>query len=105
LFSRLFQVNPTLTITSFAAGAAVVAFWFVVRFPGLGPRSVGRALVVAAAAFLVQTPLLGLTERVVSDLGVGATLLLVIFPSLTLLFWACGCLVRSLVSLAAPYGR
>ena len=98
-------MNPTLTITSFAAGAAVVAFWFVVRFPSLGPRTVGRALVVAAAAFLVQTPLPGLTDRIVSDLGVGAALLLVIFPSLTLLFWACGCLVRSLVSLTAPHGR
>jgi hypothetical protein len=28
-----------------------------------------------------------------------------ILPSLVLLFWAAGCLVRSLVALAAPYRR
>ena len=39
--------------TQFAAGAAVVAFWFVVRFPSLGPRTVGRALVVAAAFIFI----------------------------------------------------
>jgi hypothetical protein len=98
-------VNPTLVISCYGIGAAALAFWAVARFPGLGPRSVGTALVVAAAAFLVQAPLLGLVDRVVLELGVAGALLLVILPSLTLLFWACGCLVRSLVSLAAPHGR
>jgi hypothetical protein len=42
---------------------------------------------------------------VISAYGVAAALLLVILPSLTLLFWASGCLVRSLVMLAAPYRR
>jgi hypothetical protein len=98
-------VNPTLTIACFGLGAAVVAFWLVARFPRLGPRSVRGALLVTAAAFVAQTPLLGLVDRAVSGLGVAGALLLVILPALTLLFWACGCLVRSLVSLAAPYGR
>jgi len=98
-------VNPTLIISCYGVGAAALAFWAVARFPSLGPRGVGSALVVAAAAFVVQAPLLGLVDRVVLELGVAGALLLVILPSLTLLFWACGCLVRSLVSTAAPYRR
>jgi hypothetical protein len=42
---------------------------------------------------------------VMSAHGVAVALLFVILPSLTLLFWGAGCLVRSLVLLAAPYRR
>jgi hypothetical protein len=98
-------VNPTLTIACYGVGAAVVACWLVVRLPGFGPRSVRGAVLLTAVAFVAQAPFLGLVNRAVSGLGAAGALLLVILPSLTLLFWACGCLVRSLVAPAAPYRR
>jgi hypothetical protein len=96
-------VSSSLIVPLYGAGAAALAFWAVARFPGVGPQSVKWALVVAAAVFVVQTPLLGLVGTVVDDYGVPVALLVVILPSLTLLFWGAGCLVRSLVMLAAPY--
>jgi hypothetical protein len=96
-------VSSSLIVPLYGAGAAALAFWAVARFPGVGPQSVKSALVVAIAVFLFQTPLLGFVNPVVAALGVAAALLLVILPSLTLLFWSAGCLVRSLVSLATPY--
>ena len=96
-------MGSSLIVPLYGAGAAALAFWAVARFPGAGPQSVKSALVVAAAVFVVQTPLLGLVGMVVNDYGVPVALLVVILPSLTLLFWGAGCLVRSLVMLAAPY--
>jgi hypothetical protein len=98
-------VTSGLIVPLYGAGAASLAFWAVARFPGAGPQSVKSALMVAAAVFVIQTPLLGLVGTVVNDYGVPAALLIVILPSLTLLFWGAGCLVRSLVTLAAPYRR
>jgi hypothetical protein len=92
-----------LIVPLFGMGAAMLAFWLVARFPGAGPQSVKSALVVAAGLFVAQTPLLNLVNPVLSAHGVAAALLFVILPSLTLLFWGAGCLVRSLVMLAAPY--
>jgi len=98
-------VASSVTVPLFGLGAAVLAFWAVARFPRVGPQSVGAALVVAVAVFVLQTPMLGLVDPVLNQYGVAAALLLVILPSLTLLFWAAGCLVRTLVMLAAPYRR
>jgi hypothetical protein len=89
----------------FAVGAALLAFWTVARFKSFGPQTVAKALVAAAAAFLFQTPMLSLLPPAVAAVGPGGALLLVATPSLCLMFWACGCLVRSLVLLAAPYRR
>jgi len=89
----------------FGLGAALIGFWLGVRFPKIGPQSVHGALIVAAAMFVLQTPLLNLVSPVAVEIGTPAALLLVILPSLTLLFWATGCLVRSLVAVAAPYRR
>jgi hypothetical protein len=95
----------SLTVPLFGVGAAALGFWAVARFPKAGPQSVTAAIVVAAAVFILQTPILGLVGPVVEAYGAPTALLLVILPSLTLLFWAAGCLVRSLVMLAAPYRR
>lgn len=92
-------------IEAFGVGAAVLAFWTVARYPSFGPQSVGAALLFTVGMFVLQTPLLALVTPVVRTAGVAAALLFVILPSLTLLFWATGCLVRSLVALAAPYRR
>lgn len=98
-------MDPTIAVTLFSMGAAVIAFWAVARFPGLGPQTIAKALIVTAAVIILQTPLLSLMPRAVGMVGPGGALLLVATPSLALLFWACGCLVRSLVLLAAPYRR
>src|SRR5690242_6644979 len=96
-------MNSGGIVSVFGLGAAAVAFWAVARFPRLGPQSVKTALVVTVAVFVVQSPVLGLVDPVLGAYGVATALLLVILPSLTLLFWSAGCLVRSLVMLAAPY--
>lgn len=98
-------MDATLVLAAFAAGAAAIAFWTVARFPDFGPRSVPTALALAAAMFVLQTPLLALVGPVMAAFTVAGALLFVILPSLVLLFWASGCLVRSLVLLAAPYRR
>jgi hypothetical protein len=97
-------VNPTLTIGCFGVGASVVAFWLVTRFrASTSQRRNGACR--HRGLFVVHAPLLILVDGAVSEVGIAGILLLVILPSLTLLFRACGCLVRSLVSLTAPYGR
>jgi hypothetical protein len=88
---------------TFATGAALLGFWTVARFPFVGPQTFGSALVLVVAAFVLQSPLLTLVGPVITSVGVPAGILFVILPSLTLLFWTLGCLVRSLVALMAPY--
>jgi hypothetical protein len=98
-------MSAGLTLPMFGTGAAALAFWAVARFPTLGPQSVKSALLLAVAMFVLQTPLLRFVSPVLNAYGVWAALLFVILPSLTLLFWVSGCLVRSLVMLAAPHRR
>jgi len=62
-------------------------------------------LITAAAVVVFQSPMTGFVASVAASLGAAAALLLVVLPSLTLLFWASGCLVRSLVALIAPHRR
>jgi hypothetical protein len=94
-----------MTVSLFGLGAALLAFWTVARFPAIGPQTVKSAVVVTVVILVLQTPTLRLVNPVLNDYGVPAALLAVVLPSLTVLFWACGCLVRSLVLLAAPYRR
>jgi hypothetical protein len=89
----------------FATGAALLGFWAVARFPSVGPRSVTTALLATAAAFVLMSPLPSVVGSVAASAGAAEALLLVVLPSLTLLFWASGCLVRSLVTLIAPHRR
>jgi hypothetical protein len=87
----------------FATGAALLAFWAVARFPSVGPQRFLSALLATAAAFVLMSPLPGIVASLAASSGAAAALLFVVLPSLTLLFWTTGCLVRSLVTLAAPY--
>jgi hypothetical protein len=96
-------MDPSLAVALFGTGAAILAFWAVVRFPALGPKTLGPSVLLMVAAFLLQTPLLGLARSVMVTFGVPAALLFVILPALTVLFWTAGCLIRTLVSLAAPF--
>jgi hypothetical protein len=94
-----------MVVLLFGVGAALLGFWVVVRYPSLGPQTLGSALITALAFFVLQSPLLELVNPVIAAAGVPTALLLVILPSLTLLFWSSGCLVRTLVSLIAPHRR
>ena len=98
-------MDPPLAVTLVSTGAAAIAFWAVARFPGFGPQSVTAAIVATAVVLVLQTPLLSLMPRALALVGPGGALLVAATPSLALLFSACGCLVRSLVLLAAPYRR
>jgi hypothetical protein len=98
-------MDASLAITLVAVGAAALALWLLARFPSFGPQTLGRATLLVAAAFVLQTPILSAVPPVVGALGAPAAVLLVILPALTLLFWALGCVVRSLVLMVAPYRR
>jgi hypothetical protein len=98
-------VNATSGFALFAIGAALLAFWIVTRFPAYGPQTFGSALLATAAAFLLQAPLPSAVSTLASSEGVGAALVLIVLPSLVVLFWTSGCLVRSVVALLAPHGR
>jgi hypothetical protein len=98
-------MEASLAVTVVAVGAAALALWALARFPSLGPQTLGRAILLVAAAFVLQTPILAAVPLVLAALGVPAAVLLVILPALTFLFWALGCVVRSLVLLATPYRR
>jgi hypothetical protein len=102
---RSIDVGSSAVVLLYGIGTALLGFWVAARYPALGPQRVLPAVVVAAAAFVLQTPLLGLVRAVAASVNPAGALLLVVLPSLTLLFWATGCLIRSLITLAAPYGR
>jgi hypothetical protein len=98
-------VNSTSAVLVFAIGAALLAFWIVTRFPSIGPQTFRSALIATVAVFMLQSPLAGIVGSVVASAGVAAALLFVVLPSLTLLFWTSGCLVRSIVAMIAPHRR
>jgi hypothetical protein len=98
-------VNSTSAVVVFAIAAALLAFWTVTRFPSIGPQTFRSALLATLAVFMLQSPFARIVASVAASQGAAAALLLVVLPSLTLLFWASGCLVRSIVGMIAPYRR
>lgn len=98
-------MGPSAVLSLFAIGAAVLAFWTVARFPSFGPQTLLWAILATAAAFGLESELPGVVSRTIVNAGVPVTLLLVVLPALTLLFWTSGCLVRSLIALLAPHSR
>jgi len=91
------------TVDVFAVGSAGLGLWAVARFPSFGPRSVSRSLVLVIGTFALLSATNGLTGTVTRAEGPAAALLFVVLPSLTLVFWACACLVRAFVTLLAPF--
>jgi hypothetical protein len=98
-------MSSTSLFSFFVMGAALLAFWSVTRFPSFGPQTFGSALLATAAAFLLQSPLPSIVSAVAASDGVGTALVLIVLPSLVVLFWTSGCLIRSVVALLAPHGR
>jgi hypothetical protein len=54
-------------------------------------------------AMALESQLPTVAARTVPAGGVAGALVLVVLPGLTLLFWASGCLVRSVIALIAPH--
>ena len=90
-------------VSLFGVGAALLGFWAVMRFPAFGPQSVQSAMLLVVAVFVLQSPFLFLVGPVNAAAGPPAALLVVVLPSLVTLFWASGCLVRSLATLIGHY--
>jgi len=90
-----------MIVQAFAVGGALIGFWLTVRFPSLGPQSLGRALVtlfIALLALDAAVPIFALTVR---TLGVQAALFGVLLPALAIFFWAAGCMIRAFTSLTS----
>ena len=96
-------MSSASVVSLYAIGAALLAFWLVVRYPALGPQSLQSAMLVVVAVFVLQSPVLLLVEPVEVAAGSPVALLAVILPSLVTLFWSAGCLVRNLATLITPY--
>jgi hypothetical protein len=96
-------MDPATAVTIFGVGSAAIGLWVVARFPGAGPQTIRSAGIVVIAMLILQSPLLRLVQPVALGYGVSAALLLVVLPSLTLLFWSAACFVKSVVTLMAPY--
>jgi hypothetical protein len=96
-------MDMTVTVNLFLVGAAALGLWSVVRFPSFGPRTVARSLLVVIGAFVLMSATDGLTGTVASSDGPAAALVLVVLPTLTLVFWACACLVRAFVTTLDPF--
>jgi hypothetical protein len=84
-----------LITAAYVCGAAGFAFWLLVRFPSIGPRSLRSTIVAAAAAALLQWPLLALLDAVRATSGPAFAIVFVGLPLLTMLFWSSGCVVRA----------
>lgn len=80
---------PTL-LTVTAIGAAVLALWFHVRWPGLAPSSFGRSVVLLLAAFAaLQIGVVALDTAVAISSGAAvAAFVGVIVPVLSFAFLA-----------------
>jgi hypothetical protein len=96
-------VSSTAVLLGYAVGAALLGFWAVARYPAFGPQSFGSALVATVAAFALLSEVPRIVAFAIASGGSAAALVLVVLPAFTLLFWASGCLVRSLVALITAY--
>src|SRR5437868_15236951 len=98
-------MSSSSAVVLFACGAAILAFWAVARFPSVGPQTLSSALMWVIAAFALQLPMPAAVGSMARSEGASTALLVVVLPSLTILFWTSGCLVRSIVTLIAPHRR
>jgi hypothetical protein len=96
-------MDMIVTVDLFSVGAAGLALWVVARFPSFGPHGVIRSMLLVIGAFALMSMTDGLSGTVARSNGPAAALLLVVLPSLTLVFWACACLVRAFVAILAPF--
>ena len=80
-----------------AAGAALLALWIHVRFPSLAPERLGRAMIHAAAAFVLL--------KVVTLVGEGTAAFVTVFAFLLpALVYALLCTIWVLLHAQAAFG-
>jgi hypothetical protein len=87
-------------LACYAVGAAALAFWWLVRFPRLGPHRPTGALVAMFAAWAGMSVALALFDGVAGTgrYGAATAMLLLVLPALTAAFWAAACLLRSILA-------
>jgi hypothetical protein len=75
-------------LLTLASGAALLALWFAMRYPGLGPASLGGAFLHVAVAMLVGTGLAPTTSLVAAGIGAFVAVFTVALPAFTYMFLA-----------------
>lgn len=89
-------------LLAYACGAALLAVWLVVRFPGFGPTSVTGSTGLLLAAFVVASVVPVLVQWLVgggSLVGGFVALIGLVLPTLALMFWAAVLLFRACAGL------
>jgi hypothetical protein len=89
------------TVNLFSVGGACLGLWLVGRYPGRAPKSLTVSLVAIVLAFAILSAAAQVVGAVTASVGPAATLMLVVLPAFTLVFWACACFVRACVDMMA----
>jgi hypothetical protein len=95
---------PAAAAASVAA-TAVLAFWLVARYRGLGPQGLRAALIVCALALGPLTVAGRATGAVESAHGTAVALLTIVDPVFCFAFWSAAVLIRAFVAGPATAGR
>ena len=88
-------------LAGFCLGSAMIGLWCVARFPSLGPQRPLSVLALVLAALLALGPAASLFDAVAAHAGPAVALLVVVFPTLTLAFWAAARALRVLAASAS----
>lgn len=89
-------------IFAYCAGGAGLAFWVLIRFPRLGPKSIPGATGAVIGAFAVAAVVPSLLQASIgAGNRAGAFLGLVglVLPTLAGIFWSAACLLRAFCNL------
>jgi hypothetical protein len=94
-------------LIAFGIGSAVLAFWFVTRFPDRGPTDFNRALVYALVAFVVSWVAPSITAPLMAQGARMAMLALfaVTLPTLFYTFLAAAWVLKLLHERVSQYQR
>lgn len=96
-------MNAMLAVCIFLVGAAALALWLLARYPAFGPSGIGMSIVFVIGAFALLDVTQSWTGSVSRAEGPAAALVFVVLPSLTVMFWACGRLLRAFVETLTPH--
>ena len=90
-----------VVLVAYAVGAALLAFWWLFRFPSVGPHQVLGAVLAMAAAWVGLTLGVPVIGRVAQSgpYGPALAMIAVCLPVLTAAFWAAACVLRVLANL------
>jgi hypothetical protein len=92
-------------LLSLGVGSALLAFWFVIRFPDKTPESFARALIHVGAAMLLGpvTPILVAALWVHGYAGAMAAIFAVLLPILFYTFLSCAWFFKLVTDSLAHY--